>query len=415
VTGELVPDPDARLPYYEYVGARQADWPKADFIIGNPPYLGQVRQRESLGDGYVDALRSAYESLPDAADLVMYWWSRAATEVARRRAIRAGLITTKSIAQGQNRVAIADARQAGALIVWAIPNHPWVDEAGGADVRVAMTVLARTTSGTARLIEVDHGGRVVTDRITTSLNADLSAGADVPRTADVPMLANAGLASTGFKLHGAGFILQPEEAARILTAGDYAAVIRPYRHARDLAQRPRGVFVIDFDGKSEAEARMYPLAYEIVRDRVRPERIANRDRSRKTYWWRFGRTNEQLRTALSGLSRFIATGETGRHRFFTFLDEAIAPDNMLVCIGDSSAITLAVLSSSIHVSWAIAAGGRLGVGNDSRYNKTRCFDPFPFPVVTSELGAQLSAIAEKLDDHRNAALDRDERVTIARS
>ncbi len=40
VTGELVPDPSAKLPYYEYVNARPAEWPEADFIVGNPPYLG---------------------------------------------------------------------------------------------------------------------------------------------------------------------------------------------------------------------------------------------------------------------------------------------------------------------------------------------------------------------------------------
>jgi hypothetical protein len=73
VTGQLVPDPQAKLPYYEYVGARQAEWPEADFIVGNPPYFGQARQRDAFGDRYVDALRSAYESLSDAVDFVAYW------------------------------------------------------------------------------------------------------------------------------------------------------------------------------------------------------------------------------------------------------------------------------------------------------------------------------------------------------
>jgi hypothetical protein len=43
VTGKLVPDPEAKLPYYEYRGARQAEWPQADFIVGNPPYMGVKR------------------------------------------------------------------------------------------------------------------------------------------------------------------------------------------------------------------------------------------------------------------------------------------------------------------------------------------------------------------------------------
>ena len=73
VTGQLVPDPTGKLKYYEYVGARQAEWPEADFIVGNPPYLGQARQRDAFGDGYVDALRRVYNDVADSVDFVMYW------------------------------------------------------------------------------------------------------------------------------------------------------------------------------------------------------------------------------------------------------------------------------------------------------------------------------------------------------
>jgi hypothetical protein len=78
VTGELVPDPAARLEYDALINPRPAPWPRADFIIGNAPFMGQFRQREALGDGYVDALRSVYEEVPDTADIVVYWWYRAA-------------------------------------------------------------------------------------------------------------------------------------------------------------------------------------------------------------------------------------------------------------------------------------------------------------------------------------------------
>ena len=142
VTGELVPDPSARLRYYEYVGARQAEWPRADFIVGNPPYLGKGRQREAFGDGYVAALRAAYPDLPESADFVMYWWYRAAKEVAVNRATRAGLITTQSITQTQNRVVIEAAAEHGSRVCWAIADHPWCDGADGAEVRVTMSVIA---------------------------------------------------------------------------------------------------------------------------------------------------------------------------------------------------------------------------------------------------------------------------------
>jgi hypothetical protein len=143
VTGKLVPDPEARLPYYEYRGARPAEWPKAYFIIGNPPYLGQARMRDEFGDGYVDALRSCYPELPASADYVMYWWYRAAMVVASSITKRAGLITTQSITQAQNRQVLATAAEHGARVVWAIADHAWCDGASGAEVRVTMTVIEK--------------------------------------------------------------------------------------------------------------------------------------------------------------------------------------------------------------------------------------------------------------------------------
>jgi hypothetical protein len=331
VTGKLVPDPNARLPYYAYRGARQAPWPNADFIIGNPPYIGQSRMRDALGSGYVDALRTVYDAVPDTADLVMYWWHRAAEKIAVAQAVRAGLITTNTIVQSQNRALIEAASHRGARVVWAIADHPWVDEAGAADIRVAMTVIARhPASGT--LVRVDEQGDMTGEIIVSRLNSDLSTHADVPRTALIPLLANEGLTSPGFKLHGAGFILSAEEAQKLLEADhSHRAIIKPYLNGRDLTSHSRGVFVIDFGLRTEPEAREYPLLFDVARTRVKPERDANSRAIYRVSWWRFGEPRRELRSALGGLTRYIATVETAKHRFFVFLDASIAPDNKLVC------------------------------------------------------------------------------------
>ena len=103
-TGEQVPDASATMPVYDYDGARQAEWPEADFIVGNPPFLGPARMREALGDGYAEALRAAYPDVPESADLVMYWWHRSAlVGAAAAEAERFGLITTNSLTQTFNR------------------------------------------------------------------------------------------------------------------------------------------------------------------------------------------------------------------------------------------------------------------------------------------------------------------------
>lgn len=418
VTGKLVPDPDAKIPYLEHVGAAAAPWPEADFVIGNPPYLGKGRQRELFGDGYVDALRGAYPEIPDGADYVMYWWYRAAGAVASGRTIRAGLITTNSITQAQNREVLALADERGARVAWAIPDHVWYEGGDGAEVRVAMTVIAKDPP-TARLVTVEKVERVrgdvpiVAEVRVSRLNVDLTATADVPTAAGQPLRANAGLSINGFMLGGGGFVLEAAEAERILARDPkYRDVIRRYRDGSELATRPVGHYVIDFGLRSEEEAKEYPLAYEIVRTRVYPDRRNNPRPSYARYWWRFSEPRKSLREALSGLPRYIATTETSKHRAFQFVDGDIAPDHMVVAIASGDPFLLGVLSSSIHVTCALAAGGRMGVRHTPRYNKKLCFDPFPVATPRLDVRERVVAAAERLITHREEAIAGDASVTM---
>jgi hypothetical protein len=213
------------------------------------------------------------------------------------------------------------------------------------------------------------------------------------------------------KLHGSGFLVTPAQA-RSLGLGTIPKLelhIRPYRNGRDLTATPRGMMAIDLFGMTENEVRHHFLdIFHYLFDRVRPERFAKSDtpdgKSYAKFWWLFGKTRPDLRSALAGLSRYIVTAETAKHRVFQFLDAEVLPDNMLVCIALSDGYSLGVLSSRIHVAWALAAGGRLGIGNDPRYNKTRCFDPFPFPDASEQLRATITALAEELDNHRKQIL-----------
>ncbi|WP_439643993.1 class I SAM-dependent DNA methyltransferase [Gemmatimonas sp.] len=414
VTGELVPDPTARRPYVAYHGATPATWPDAEFIVGNPPYLGAKRMRDALGDGYVEALRAAYPTVADTTDFVGYWWRTAAQAVARGTAMRAGLITTNSITQVHQRGVITEAREAGAQVVWAAPDHPWVDEKDGAAVRVALTVLAANTS-TASFVAVDETGAVRSTLRVPRLNDDLTPHADVAGAVRVPLMANKGLASMGFALHGHGFVVQGDEARHILARSPATAtVLKPYRAGRDMTTRPRDTYVIDFAYMEEAEARAFPLVFDIVRDRVKPERDANRRDVLQQFWWRFGWPRREMREALQGLTRYIVTTETTKYRAFHFLDAGVAADHGIVCIASDASWVLGVLSSQIHVQWSLAAGSRLGVGNDPRYTKTACFDPFPFPEATPEQRQKIGALGDQVVAHRSAALQASDKVTITK-
>jgi hypothetical protein len=161
--------------------------------------------------------------------------------------------------------------------------------------------------------------------------------------------------------------------------------------------------IIDFFGMGESEARSkYPKLYQRVADTVRPVRSQVARRSHRENWWIYGEARHGMRKALAGLSRYIGTVETAKHRTFSFLPSAVLPDQKLRVFAIDDAFTLAVLSSLAHVLWAEAAGGRLGVGNDLVYNHSKCFDPFPFPAATEAQKVHLRDLGEQLDTHRKA-------------
>ncbi len=410
-TGRQVPDESKQVEDYIYTRPRQAPWPPADYIVGNPPFQGGKDLRRQRGDGYTEALWKAYPELPNSIDFVMYWWHRAAKEVCDGRARRFGFITTNSIAQTFNR-RVMDQHMGARKplsILFAIPDHPWVDAADGADVRIAMTVgTAGDLQG--RLVRVTHEGRQAREGTGTSVIleghegkiwSNLRLGANLG-SAKV-LRANERVSSPGVKLHGSGFIVTPERAKELGLGAraDVEKIIRPYLNGRDLTGHSRGVMVIDLHDLSIDQVRLlYPEVYQHVLESVKPERDQNRESYRRENWWLFGRRNELLRNFLEGLPRFISTVETAKHRVFVFLDAAIRPDNKLVNIGLDDAYFLGVLSSRFHVAWALAKGGRLGVGNDPVYVKTQCFDEFPFPDPVESLKAPIRELAEQLDAFR---------------
>lgn len=429
VTGEQVPDDTARVPVLRYVNPRKAEWPEAEFVVGNPPFIGKgARMRDALGDGYTEALRKAHDDVPESCDFVMYWWNHAAGLLRQDRIRRFGFITTNSLRQTFNRRVLERHMSAPSAapgvppptapgsphysaaplsIIFAIPDHPWVDAADGAAVRIAMTVAtvgaAAGTLLTVRSEDVsdDDAHDVRFSIMRGQIQADLTLGARVSET--VPLRCSERLHSNGMMVNGSGFILSVEQARALGLDTDpsVAEHLRRYVNGRDLATRRQTAYIVDLWGLSDEQARTtVPSLFQHVWDHVRPSRLQKNDKAFRDRWWLFGRSRPELRAALSGTSRFIGTTETSKHRVFQFIESSAVPDHMVVAIALDDAHFLGVLSSRVHVTWALAAGGRLGVGNDPRYNKTRCFDPFPFPVCTDAQAARIRELGEALDAHR---------------
>ncbi|WP_342633269.1 type IIL restriction-modification enzyme MmeI [Phyllobacterium leguminum] len=129
-------------------------------------------------------------------------------------------------------------------------------------------------------------------------------------------------------------------------------------------------------------------------------------------WWLFGKPRQELRPAIAGLSNFIITVDTAKHRIFQLMPSSVVCVDKIVIVASESLLILGVLSSRIHALWSLRAGGWLGVGNDSVYTKTRTFDPFPFPDATDAQKAAIGAIAEELDAHRKRVLAEHPHLTL---
>ena len=413
VTGKEVPDESARTNLFDYTNPKRAEWPTADYIVGNPPFIGTKRMIDALGDGYTKALRKTWKGkVPDSADFVMYWWQKAAELLATKKVKRFGFITTNSIHQTFNRRVLepflADEKKPIHL-AYAIPDHPWVDSADGAAVRISMTV-ATGGKGTGLLEEVieeeardDGENDVVLERELGMVAANLQIGADISSCRALE--ANEGIVSRGVQTIGSGFVLTKNEADHLKEKdGDTAQTIRPYLNGKDLANHPRGVFVIDLLGKEEDWVfQNVPSIYQHLLTTVKSGRLLNSRESYRKNWWVLGEPQPALRKQLNGLDRYIISPVTAKHRFFTFIPWETLPDQALNAVASDDAAILGIVSSSVHVVWALAAGGRLGVGNDPRYNNTRCFDPFPFPALEEgELKSRIRELGERLDAHRKA-------------
>jgi response regulator of citrate/malate metabolism len=181
----------------------------------------------------------------------------------------------------------------------------------------------------------------------------------------------------------------------------------------DVTQHNRNILAIDLYGLDAEEVRArFPAVYQHVRETVKPERDQNKRKSRRENWWIFGEPNPSIRKAKEGLDRYIVTPEVSKHRIFEYENTEVIPDGSLIAIALSDYFYFGVLSSRIHEIWSLAAGGRMGVGNDPRYQKTHCFDPFPFPAANASQKATIRDLGEQLDAHRKERLDAHDDLTM---
>lgn len=369
-----------------------AEWPAAEFIVGNPPFLGSNRMLSDLPDGYTRRLQGAWEdSVTGTVDLCVYWHELARRRIESGTVKRAGLLATNSIRDTQNRDVLKRILNTGNIFA-AYSDEPWTVD-GDTSVRISIVMQ---DDGTERSIELD--GHDV-----SAIASGLTSGVDISHAAQLDE--NVGFAHQGGKKNGP-FDIDAVVAEAMLAAPlnvngrPNSDVIFPFLGARDLGQVSRGKFVIDFgDSATMKAAAAFEMPFEYVAKNVRPMREGLRNERLARTWWLHESWRKEMRHAIAGLDRWIATPRHSKHRFFVWVAGNTVPDSALVVIVRNDDYVFGVLHSRVHERWAHTTGSHIGKGNDLRYTHTTTFNAFPFPWA---LDTPDDALSDTQIKHRDA-------------
>lgn len=385
---------EATLPLEDLSGIRPGDalqlpWPRASVIVSNPPFHGDRRLRNLLGDEYVEWLKQEFGC--GVRDHCVYWFRKAHDHLPAGG--RAGLVGTNSISQNRGRVASLNyIVERGGIITDAVSTQDWPGEA---NVDVSIVNWVKKPADPPRRFTLD--GREV-EGIDTALEESTIPIADVPE-----ILANQGVAFQGY-LPGAKFDIDTETARSLLARHDaaYADVVKPYLDGRDITRKPDqspSRYTIDFVQMPLEHAMRYPAALDLLREQAKDARENSNSYGRNPHWWQFLWPRPEFRRAAADLERFIAGTATSARVFFVWCDPNWRPSNSTNMFALADDYAMGVLSSSVHTDWAAKKSSTLE--DRIRYTPSSAFNTFPWPTVDASQRAHIADIARDLIDVRS--------------
>ena len=350
----------------------EPEWPVADVVIGNPPFIGGKLLNANLGEDYVSRIFTVYEGrVPAEADLVCYWFVKAGEHIGSGKAKRAGLVSTNSIRGGANRRALQTATE-DCPIFEAWSDEPWVID--GAAVRVSLVCFSRPDDGAE--LEQRLDGQLV-----DAVHPDLTGNVDLTKAQR--LCRNIGIAFMG-DTKGGPFDVPGEQAREWLrepanpNGRPNSDVLKPWVNGMDLTRRPADKWIVDFGwSMMQEEAALYEAPFQHTKEHVYPMRQQNRREAYRIHWWQHVEPRPGMWEALDGLSRYIATPTVAKHRLFAWLDARICPDHQLIVIARDNDTTFGILHSRFHEAWSLRLGTSLE--DRPRYTPTTTFETFPFP------------------------------------
>jgi len=391
---DSIREQDALLDLSDPSHPREAEWPEADVVVGNPPFLGAKLLRANLDDEYVEQLFAVFgDRLPGMSDLCAYWHEKARAQIEAGKLQRSGLLATQGIRGGLGRDVLERIKRTGDIF-FAYGDEPWV--LAGAAVHISF-------------VGQDDGSqreRTLDGRPVASINSDLTSGVDLTKARRLKE--NAAVAYIA-DVKGGPFDIDREMAQRLLASPNpdgrsNSDVVRPWMNGLDVTRRPRGMWIVDFGlNRSQRDAALYEAPFEYVKEHVKPFRDTVARKRYRERWWLHSEAIPGMRRSFAHLTRFIATPALAKHRLFVWLSTETLPDHQLVVVCRDDDYTFGVLHSRVHETWALAQGTQLETR--PRYTPTTCFETFPFPPATDAQREAIADAARELDRLRTGWLN----------
>ena len=325
-----------------------------------------------------------------------YWHEKARTQIRHGRTRRAGLLATQGIRGPANRRVLERINETGAIF-FARSDDPWV--LSGANVHISFVGQD----------DGSDGGRELDGRPVPSINSNLTSGLDLTKARKLEQ--NAGTAFMG-DIKVGPFDIPGDVARQLLSSPNpdgrsNAHVVRPWANGSDLTGRNRGFWIIDFGlDMTQSEAALYEAPYEYALEHIRPVRQEVNAACCRSRWWIHHNARPEMRAALDGRPRYIATPRVSKHRLFTWLSANVLLDSAAVAIARDDDFTFGVLHSRVHELWARAMGSQLReVESGFRYTSSTTFETFPFPQPTDEQRERVGQAARRLVELRDGWLN----------
>jgi type II restriction/modification system DNA methylase subunit YeeA len=348
----------------------EREWPKCDVIVSNPPFLGNYLLRKELSDAYVNGLFHGFgKRVAHGSDLCCYWFEKARDLIEHGKCKRAGLLATQGIRGGANREVLKRIKQTGDIF-FALSDRKWTLD--GAVVHVSMVGF---DEGSEQLKTLDG-------KKTISINPNLTEHADT--TEAIALKKNERLCFMGSSAKAPFDI--PEQTALPMVVDCANAhkvansdIVRPVASAVDLVQKNRRAWTLDFGSLPLADAVCYESPFAYVKEVVYPIRSKN-TRQTNAEWWQYERPRIDMRKAMVGLARFVATPGVSKHRIYVWRTSETLCNQGTLVFARSDDYFFGVVHSRFHEVWALAQGTQLREKESGfRYTPTTCFETFPFP------------------------------------